>query len=319
MKPKVLITGQEGMVGSSIYKFLKKKNLYKIIECKRKDLDLTNQLSVEKWFKKNKPDIVINAAGKVGGILDNKNFQAEYLYINSMIGLNIINSSFKNNVKKLINLGSACIYPKKTRQPIKESLLLSSYLEETNEGYALAKILTLKYSQYIKKKRKKNYISLMPANLYGEGDNFDLKSSHVLPALVKKFIIAKINNFPKVEVWGSGNVKREFLNVEDLSSAIYFVLKKNIKNDFINVGGGEHYSIKKIAFLIKKITNYKGKIIFNKKYPDGVKKRQLNSSIVKKLGWKPKISLKKGLQKYCDYYLKRIYPTEKVNFYDLSK
>ena len=300
------------MVGSSLYKFLKKKN-YNVLTCLRKDLDFTNQLLVEKWFKKNKPNIVINAAGRVGGIMDNKNYQPDYLYINSMIGLNIINSSFKFGVKKLINLGSACIYPKKTTQPIKEKFLLSSFLEETNEGYALAKIMSLKYSQHLKIKNKKEFISLMPANLYGEGDNFDLQSSHVLPALVKKFVLAKIYDIPCVEVWGSGKVKREFLNVEDLSSAIYFVLKNKIKHDFINIGGGEHYSIKRIAYIIKEITNYKGKIFFNKKYPDGVKRRQLDSSIIKKLGWRPKISLKKGLESYCRYYLAKIYPKEKIN------
>ena len=310
MKPKVLIAGQEGMVGNSIYKLLKKKK-FKIIECKRTDLDFTHQRNVEKWFSKYKPNIVINAAGKVGGIIDNKNYQSEYIYVNSMIGLNIINSSMKFDVKKLINLGSACIYPKKTKQPIKESTLLSSSLEETNEGYALAKIISLKYSQYLKKKNNKQFISLMPANLYGQGDNFDLKSSHVLPALTKKFILAKIQNRPSVEVWGSGNVKREFLNVEDLSSAIYFLIKKNIKQDYINVGGGEHYSIKKIANILKKITNFNGKIIFNKKYPDGVKRRQLNSRIIKSLGWKPKISLNKGLKNYCEYYFKEIFPYEK--------
>ena len=309
MKQKVLIAGQEGMVGRSVYEFLKKKN-FKIINCRRKDLDFTNQLKVEKWFKKNKPNIVINAAGKVGGILDNKNYQTDYLYINSMIGLNIIYCSIKFKVDKLINLGSACIYPKKTTQPIKEKFLLSSYLEETNEGYALAKILSLKYLQFYKKRNNQKFISLMPANLYGEGDNFDLKSSHVLPALVKKFILAKINNKPSVEVWGSGLAKREFLNVKDLSSAIYFVLKKKIKHDFINIGGGEHYSIKAIAQMIKKITNYNGKIVFNLKYPDGVKRRQLDSRIIKKLGWRPKISLKKGLIDYCDYYLKKVYPFE---------
>ena len=229
-----------------------------------------------------------------------------------MIGLNIIKSSLKFNVKKLINLGSACIYPKKTKQPIKETALLSSYLEETNEGYALAKILSLKYSQHLKKKYKKEFISLMPANLYGRGDNFDLKSSHVLPALVKKFTLAKIKNIPYVEVWGSGNIKREFLNVEDLSSAIYFLIKKKIKNDFINIGGGEHISIKMIANMIKKIINYKGKIRFNTKYPDGVKRRQLDSKIIKSLGWKPQISLKKGLEIYCNYYLNEIYPNEKI-------
>ena len=298
------------MVGSSLYYYLKKKNL-NIIDCKRKDLDFTNQFAVEKWFKKNKPNIVINAAGRVGGIMDNKNFQPDFIYINSMIGLNIINSAVKYNVTKLINLGSACIYPKKTKQPIKESALLSSYLEETNEGYALAKILSLKYSQHLRKKYKKNFISLMPANLYGEGDNFDLSSSHVLPALVKKFVLAKLYNIPCVEVWGSGEVKREFLNVEDLSSAIYFVLKKNIRYDFLNIGGGEHYSIKKISFILKEIIGYRGKIFFNRRYPDGVKKRQLNSNIIRKLGWKPKISLRKGLQKYSKYYLNEIYPKEK--------
>ncbi len=309
MTSKVLIAGQEGMVGSSIHRLLKKKN-FNIINCKRKDLDFTNQSSVEKWFKKHKPNIVINAAGKVGGILDNKSFQSDYIYINSMIGLNIINSSIKFNVKKLINLGSACIYPKKTNQPIKENALLSSPLEETNEGYALAKILSLKYSQHLKKKYKKEFISLMPANLYGEGDNFDLKSSHVLPALVKKFTLAKIKNSPFVEVWGSGKVKREFLNVEDLSSAIYFLIMKRTDHDFINIGGGEHYSIKNIANLIKKITKYNGKIIFNRKYPDGVKRRQLDSKIIKSMGWKPKIKLEIGLQKYCQYYLNEVFPKE---------
>ncbi len=309
MKTKILIAGQEGMVGSSLYKYLKKKN-YLIIECKRKDLDFTDQLKVEKWFKKNKPDIVINAAGKVGGIMDNKNFQPDYLYKNSMIGLNIINSSFKFDVKKLINLGSACIYPKKTTQPIQEKALLTSQLEETNEGYALAKIISLKYCEHLRKKENKDFVSLMPANLYGEGDNFDLNSSHVLPALVKKFILAKLNNFPTVEVWGTGKVKREFLNVEDLASAVYFVMKNKVKNNYLNVGGGEHYSIKKIANIIKEIVNYKGKIIFNKRYPDGVKRRQLNSRLIKKLGWKPKVGLKKGLKRYCQYYLDKVYPTE---------
>ena len=309
MKSKILIAGQEGMVGRSIYNLLKTKGL-NITDCKRKDLDFTNQLTVDKWFKKNRPDVVINAAGRVGGILDNKNFQGDYLYTNSMIGLNMINASERFKVKKFINLGSACIYPKKNKQPIKESSLLSSKLEETNEGYALAKILSLKYLEYLRIKNKKEFISLMPANLYGEGDNFDLKSSHVLPALVKKFTIAKIKKSPVVEVWGSGNVKREFLNVEDLSSAIYFILKKKINHNFLNIGGGEHFSIKKVALILKKIVGFKGKIVFNRKYPDGVKERKLDSRIIKKLGWKPKISLINGLKKYCNYYKDEIYPFE---------
>ena len=297
------------MVGTSIYNLLKKKGL-KITDCKRKDLDFTNQLSVDKWFKKNRPDVVINAAGRVGGILDNKNFQSDYLYINSMIGLNMINASLRFKVKKFINLGSACIYPKKNKQPIKENSLLTSKLEETNEGYALAKILSLKYLEYLRKKNKKEFISLMPANLYGEGDNFNLKSSHVLPALVKKFTIAKIKKLPLVEVWGSGNVKREFLNVEDLSSAVYFILKKKINHNFLNIGGGEHFSIKKVALILKKIVGFEGKIVFNRKYPDGVRERKLDSKIIKKLGWKPKISLINGLSQYCNYYKSEIYPFE---------
>lgn len=313
MKSRVLIAGQEGMVGSSVYNLLKNNKRYKILECKRNDLDFTSQNSVDKWFKKNKPEIVINAAGRVGGILDNKNYQSDYLYINTMIGLNIINSSHKFNVKKLINLGSACIYPKKVKQPISENSLLTSTLEKTNEGYALSKITTLKYCQYLRQKYKKDFISIQPANLYGVGDNFNLKSSHVLPALVKKFIQAKKNKKKMVEVWGSGKVRREFLNVEDLAGAIKFLLKKKIKYDYINVGSGEDISIKTLAYSIKKIINFKGKIFFNKKYPDGVKVRKVNSSIIKGLGWKPKIKLKKGLIKYCDYYTNVIMPKENLS------
>ena len=294
------------MVGTAIFELLTKKN-YNIINCKRKDLDFTSQKSVQAWFKKNKPDIVINAAGRVGGILDNSTYQSDYLYINTMIGLNLINASDKNNVKKFINLGSACIYPRNVKQPIKESALLSSYLEKTNEGYAIAKISSLKYCQYIKQKYNKYFVTLQPANLYGEGDNFDLNSSHVLPALVKKFHLAIKNNSKNVEIWGSGNVKREFLNVSDLAEAIFFVLNKKIKDDFINVGGGEHISIKKLALLIKKIVGYEGKLVFNKKYPDGVKKRKIDSSKIKKTGWLPKKKLADGLHDYCKYYKDKIH------------
>ena len=310
MKKKVLIAGQEGMVGSSIYRNLKNKKNLEIIDCKRKSVDFTNQLSVNNWFKKNKPDIVINAAGRVGGILDNSSFQSDYLYINSMIGLNIINASLNNGVIQLINLGSACIYPKEVSQPIHEDSLLTSSLEKSNEGYAIAKITTLKYCQYIKKKFKKNFISLQPANLYGQGDNFDLKASHVLPALIKKFYLAKKKKLKSVEIWGSGKAKREFLNVEDLSNAVSFLIGKKIKKDYINIGSGEQFSIKQLAFTIKKITDYRGKIFFNKKYPDGVARRKVNSSSIKKLGWKPKIKLNNGLVKYLDYYIKKVLPSE---------
>tara|TARA_B100001057_G_scaffold80269_1_gene75452 strand:- start:77 stop:1006 length:930 start_codon:yes stop_codon:yes gene_type:complete len=307
LKNKILIAGQNGMVGSAIYDLLKRENIYKIIECPRKKLDFTNAQQVERFFKKNKPNLVINCAGRVGGILDNSSYQDEYLYTNTMIGLNIVHMSMKYNVKKLINLGSACIYPKKTSQPIKEDFLLSSYLEETNEGYSIAKISVLKYCEYLKKKFNKDFISLQPANLYGKGDNFNLKSSHVIPALVKKFYIAKFKKRKKVEIWGSGKVKREFLNVDDLANAINFCLTKKIKYSFLNVGSGEHISIKNLALLIKKITNFKGKIHFNKKYPDGVKLRKLDNKRIVSLGWKAKINLKNGLIKYCEHFEKNIY------------
>jgi GDP-L-fucose synthase len=300
-KYRILIAGQEGMVGSAIYKLFKEKNL-KIIDCKRNNLDFTDQKAVNAWFKKNKPQIVINAAGRVGGILDNSNFQIDYIYTNIMIGFNLIKSSLDYNVNKFINLGSACIYPKAVKQPIKEDYLLSSYLEKTNEGYALAKISTLKLCQYIKNQLKKDFISLQPANLYGAGDNFDLKASHVLPALLKKFHIAKIKNKKKVEVWGSGLVKREFLNVNDLAEAIYFILFKNIKHDFLNVGSGEEIFIKDLAYRLKDLTKFKGRVIFNKDYPDGVKERKLDTAKINKLGWKAKIKLKDGLFDYYNYF-----------------
>ena len=300
-KYRILIAGQEGMVGSAIYKLFKEKNL-KIIDCKRNNLDFTDQKAVNAWFKKNKPQIVINAAGRVGGILDNSNFQIDYIYTNIMIGFNLIKSSLDYNVNKFINLGSACIYPKAVKQPIKEDYLLSSYLEKTNEGYALAKISTLKLCQYIKNQLKKDFISLQPANLYGRGDNFDLKASHVLPALLKKFHTAKIKNKKTVEVWGSGLVKREFLNVNDLADAIYFILFKNIKHDFLNVGSGEEIFIKDLAYRLKDLTKFKGKVIFNKNYPDGVKERKLDTAKINKLGWKAKIKLKDGLSDYYNYF-----------------
>lgn len=301
---KIYIAGQEGMVGSAILRLLKKKN-YKIIDCNRKKLDLTSQDGVNRWFKKNQPDIVINAAGKVGGILDNSKYQSDYLYINTMIGMNLVNASFKYKVKKLINLGSACIYPRNSKQPIKEEYLLNSPLEKTNEGYALAKILILKYCHFLKKKNN-NFTSLQPANLYGENDNFNLLSSHVMPALIKKFHIAKMNELKTVEVWGSGNVKREFLHVDDLADAILFLLKKKISYDFVNVGGGGYISIKNLAEKIKKITKYEGKIFFNTKYPDGVIHRKMNLQRMNDLGWKAKKNLDDGLLSYYKSF-KKIY------------
>lgn len=300
---KVLIAGQEGMVGSALLRELKKKN-YKVLNCRRKDLNFIDQHSVNKWFKKNKPDIVINAAGRVGGILDNLVHPSDYIYENTMIGFNLISSSLSNGVKKFINLGSVSNYPGKTKIPIRESYLLTSELEKTNEAYAISKISTIKFCEYIKKNLKKEFISLIPANLYGTGDNFDLKRSHVIPALIKKFHIAKVNNSKDVEVWGSGKSMREFLNVDDLVSAIIFCIKKKIKQNYINVGSSDYLSIKELSILIKRIVEFKGKIKFNKNYPDGTLKRKLDTRLLDKLGWKNKISLKEGLSIYYEEFKK---------------
>lgn len=301
---KILIAGQEGMVGSAIYKLLKEKN-YKIIECKRKDLDFTNYQKVSLFFKKKKPNIVINAAGKVGGILDNSKYPLDYLNKNILIGLNIINISYKYKIKKLINLGSACIYPKITKLPIKEDYLLSSYLEKTNEAYALAKIVTLKLCEYYKKNKKKEFISIQPANLYGDNDNYDLKSSHVIPALIRKFSDAKLNKKPTVRIWGSGKNKREFMHVDDLANAIFFLLKKNSKEYFLNIGTNEEVSIKELASKIKKISEFKGKIIFDKNKPSGQKRRILDSTKINKMGWKSKIFLINGLSEVYTNFEKK--------------
>jgi GDP-L-fucose synthase len=300
---KIFIAGQEGMVGKAIYDLLKSKNL-NVIDCKRKNLDLTSQIQVNNWFKKFKPNIVINAAGKVGGILDNSLHKIDYIYINTMIGFNLVNASLSYKVKKFINLGSACIYPKDNKQPIKEEYLLSSFLEKSNEGYAIAKIGVLKYCEYINFFLKKDFISLQPTNLYGERDNFNLKSSHVIPALIRKFHDSKIKKKTFVEVWGSGSPKREFMHVTDLADAVYFCLNKKISHSFMNVGSGDYISIRELSKLIKKVTNYEGKIYFNKNYPDGVLERKLDVSRINKMGWHSKINLEQGLRDYYSYFKK---------------
>jgi GDP-L-fucose synthase len=224
-----------------------------------------------------------------------------------MIGFNLINASLINKVSQFINFGSACIYPRITKQPIKENYLLSSYPETLNEGYSIAKISTLKLCQFIKNYYKKNYVSLQPSNLYGDGDNFNLKSSHVMPALIRKFHEAKINNRKQVEVWGSGKAMREFLHADDLAEATFFCLNRNLSLAYYNVGGPDYITIKKLANIISAVVNYKGKIFFNINYPDGVKKRKLDSYKFQSLGWKPKIKLISGLENYYKNFVKENY------------
>ena len=306
---KIYIAGHNGLVGSAVYDLLLRQG-YKNILCKRKkELDLTDEKKVDFFFKKNKPKYLIICAAKVGGILKNKNYPLEFLLDNFLIEKNLLMAAKKYNIKRTIFLGSSCIYPKKSKTPIKESYLMSGKLEKTNESYALAKIMGIRLSEILYEKYKKDIICLMPTNLYGKNDNFDIASSHVIPGLISKFLNAKKKKL-NVEVWGSGRPSREFLHVDDLANAIFTILKvdkKKINKIFkgklpiINIGSGDSITIKRLTLLIKKITNYKGKILFNKNYPDGTMNKDLDSTLIKKLKWKAKIKLAVGLREVITY------------------
>ena len=312
---KIFLAGHNGMVGSSVYSFFKERKFKNIITISRKKLNLGNLEETGKFFKKKKFDIIINCAGKVGGIWANSQYPVEFLDENILIQMNLIKSAYKYKVKHLINLGSSCIYPKNSRQPIKEEYLLSGQLEKTNEAYALAKIVGLKACEHYNKQYGTSYLTVMPCNLYGPNDNFDLKNSHFIPALIKKFINSSKNKKKEVEIWGSGKPKREVMYVDDIASAIFFIIKKKVAKDkflinylkkrsVINVGSDNEYTIRKIAEIILKATNNKSKLKFNKKYPDGTPRKILDNRVIKKLGWKPKISLNEGLNKTLDWYYK---------------
>ena len=301
------------MVGSAIIRCLENNNYKNIIKRDRKSLNLINQEETKSFFESEKPEIVIIAAAKVGGILANSSLQAEFLYENLSIQNNIIHSAHLHNVKKLIFLGSACIYPKLSTQPIKEEMLLTGPLEPTNEGYAIAKISGIKMCQYYYELYNHNFISLMPNNLYGQNDNFDLESSHVLPALMRKFHEAKISGKPNVEIWGSGKALREFLHVDDLAAAVLFVLENIGASDIssmgkthLNVGSGEEVSIKQLANILKKLVNYEGEMYFNKTKPNGTPKKLLDSSIINNLGWSAQISLNDGIANLYNWYKGRL-------------
>jgi len=317
-KTKVYVAGHNGMVGSALIRILKEKKVY-LITKDRKELDLTNQAKVQNFFKREKPDQVYLAAAKVGGIYANNTYPAEFIYENLIIEANIIHSAFLSGVKKLIFLGSSCIYPKFANQPMKEEELLTGVLEPTNEPYAIAKIAGIKicesYNRQYGSTHNVDYRSVMPTNLYGPGDNYDSKNSHVIPALIKKFHEAKIKKKSKVIVWGTGTPRREFLYVDDLARACYHVmnLSKNIYNkntkptcSHINVGCGTDLTIEELAKTIKKIIGYKGKIKFDTKKLDGMPRKLLDSSRIKNLGWKPNINLKNGLVKVYEDFKKFI-------------
>ena len=293
---KIYVAGHSGLVGSVIIRRLEKAGFKNIIVKIHQELDLIRQKDVEDFFAQEKPDYVFLAAAKVGGINANSRNLAEFYYQNAMIDNNVIHAACENDVKKFLFLGSSCIYPRMAPQPIPESALLSDYLEPTNEGYALAKISALKYCQYLKREKGVNFISAMPTNLYGPNDNFDYETSHVLPALLRKFHDAKRQNLPHVTIWGSGKPLREFLYIDDLADAILFLMENYDEEEHINVGSGEEVSISALAGIIATVVGDKGQIIYDKTKPDGTPRKLLDVSKLTKLGWKASTSLREGIE-----------------------
>jgi GDP-L-fucose synthase len=293
---KIYIAGHRGMVGSAIVRFLTEKGFDNIATRSSKELDLRNQAAVEDFFEKEKPAYVFIAAAKVGGINANNTYRAEFLYDNLMIEANIINSAYKNGVAKLLYLGSSCIYPKLAPQPLKEEYLLTSALEYTNEPYAIAKIAGIKLCDAYRSQYGCNFISAMPTNLYGPNDNYDLKSSHVLPALLRKIIVAKATQAEFVEIWGTGSPKREFMHVEDLAKACYFLMENYDEPGFVNVGTGEDISIFDLTVLVKDIVGYEGEVRTNPSMPDGTPRKLMDVSKINSMGWKAEIPLREGIE-----------------------
>lgn len=307
---KIYIAGANGMVGSAIVRELKKKNCDNLLTPSSADLNLIRQTEVENFFAQEKPEIVIVSAAKVGGILANDTFRAEFIYNNLMIEANIIQAAFENGAEKLVFLGSSCIYPKFAAQPMKEEELLSGYLEFTNEPYAIAKIAGIKLCENYYRQYGSNFYSVMPTNLYGAKDNFDLQNSHVIPALMRKFHEAKISRSEKVVLWGTGKPRREFLYVDDLAEAVVFLTEKINATDLyenglshLNIGTGEDIEIIEVARLIKKIVGFEGEIENDTTKPDGTPRKLMDVSRINDLGWKHKINLEEGLRKTYDWFL----------------
>ena len=294
---KIFVSGHRGLVGSAIFRKLKLLGYKQIITAEKKKLDLRNQKKIFNFLKKNKVDAVINAAALVGGILANSKYKADFIYDNLTIQNNIIHGCFINNIKNLIFLGSSCIYPRNSKQPIKEKYLLTGELEKTNEPYAIAKIAGIKMCESYNFQYKMNFKCLMPCNLYGPNDNYDLETSHFFPALIKKIYLAKNNNNNKITVWGTGSPRRELMHVDDLADACIYFLNKKTKETLINVGTGKEMTIKQYVNFLKKKMNYKGQILFDKSKPNGTPRKVTDSKIAMKYGWKSKISLSAGFEK----------------------
>ncbi len=303
---KIYVAGHNGMVGSAIVRRLQ-KNGYENILCKcHSELDLTNQALTDEFFSDEQPDFVFIAAAKVGGIHANNSFPADFIMENMLIECNLLKSAFKYGVKKLLFLGSSCIYPKLCPQPIKEEYLLTGELEPTNEAYALAKISGIKMCQSYNRQYGTRFISAMPASLYGVNDRFNINNSHVIPSMIIKFHEAKVNNKPYVELWGTGNPLREFLYVDDMADACLYLMQNYEGNEFINIGSGKEISIRDLAETVKKVTEYTGELVFDTTKPDGTPRRVLDNSKIHKTGWVPQIDMEEGLRREYEYYLKYI-------------
>ena len=304
LNSKIYIAGHKGMVGSALLRNLEEKGYKNFLLKTSSELDLKKTQQVDEFFETEKPDYVFLAAAKVGGIQANNSYRADFLYDNLMIQNNIIHASFVNKVKKLLFLGSSCIYPKLAPQPLKEDYLLSGYLEDTNEPYAIAKIAGIKLCESYFRQHGCNFFSVMPTNLYGKNDNYDLNNSHVLPALIRKFHHAKENNLPFVEIWGTGSPLREFLNADDLSDACVFLMRNYNEHKHVNIGTGTDISIKDLALLIQKTTGYTGELKYDLSKPDGTPRKLLDVNLLNNLGWKHKISLEEGIRLVYEDYIK---------------
>ena len=301
-KKKIYVAGHTGMVGSAIWRLLKARGAENLIGKSSAELDLRDQYQVREFFADQQPDIVINAAAKVGGILANKSYPYEFLMDNLMIQNNIIDNAYKSGVERFLFLGSSCVYPKWANQPIREDYLMTGPLEPTNESYAIAKIAGIKACQAIFNKTKKGFSSIMPSNLYGPFDNFDLKSSHVLPAMIRKFHDSKINGNQPVMLWGTGRPLREFLHVEDLADAVIFLLKREVSYPIINVGAGFDIEIKKLALMVQSIVGHEGDILWDTGKPDGTPRKVMDVSKIKAMGWEPRLTLLEGISQTYNWY-----------------
>lgn len=301
---KIYIAGHRGMVGSAILRNLEAKGFNNFLLRTSSELDLRNQAAVQAFFAEEKPDYVFLAAAKVGGIVANNTYRGEFLYDNLMIQNNVIHAAYEHNVKKLMFLGSSCIYPKMAEQPLKEEYLLTGLLEPTNEPYAIAKIAGIKMCEAYRSQYGCNFISVMPTNLYGPNDNYDLQNSHVLPAMLRKFHEAKLNGAPEVTLWGSGSPKREFLHADDMADACVFLMQHCDGDGFLNIGVGEDISIKELAEMVQAIVGYEGNIVWDTARPDGTPRKLMDVSKLNALGWKASIPLQEGVAKvYGEQFL----------------